>query len=136
MSQRVLFIEDDFMTIDPLVSHLGIRGHAVRVSDAVHDAIELLMWEDFDVIFLDVMLPPGEIFGLEETADGRYTGLRLLEMIRSDSRFERNRNTRIALVTNWREEPQVDEVAARLRVPLLQKPLALSTVEEFVEHDC
>jgi len=132
MSRRVLFVEDDFITIDSVVTHLRILGHDVRIVDTAEDAVEALMWDDYEVVFLDVMLPPGNIFSLEETDDGRYTGLCLLELLRRDDRYARNRDCRVALVTNWREEQRVDASAERYRARLIEKPLALSTIEDFV----
>jgi len=129
---RILFVEDDYMTIDAVVTHLRIEGHEVDLVRTPADAIEKLMWETYQVVFLDVMFAPGEIFDLEETAGGRYTGLSLLEVIHSDERIAERGIPLLVLVTNWRDEPQVEASAERFGVRILRKPLSLKDIEEAI----
>src|SRR5680860_773864 len=110
---RILFIDDDPMTVDVIIEHLKIQGHDLNYVKDVPEAIELLMWEQYDVIFIDVMLPYDKVFTEEETSKGRYTGLKLLEMIYKNNDLSKAREAKIALITNWRGEPEVDRVARR-----------------------
>lgn len=122
------------MTVDAAITHLKLSGHEVDYVRTPAEAIEKLMWESYGVIFIDVMLPPGKVFDLEETADGRYTGLRLLEVVRSDEQIAKNGLPKTVLITNWRDEPQVDAMAERSDVHILRKPLSLKSVEEVIKN--
>lgn len=129
MKQKILFIEDDYMTIECAVMHLQLSGYDVHVADDLGDALARLRYEKFTVVFLDVMLPPEEHFSLLDTAAGRYTGLRLLELVHSDGRYKQARDSKWILVTNWRDEPEVESVAAQNGVCILRKPLSIDAIE-------
>ncbi len=129
---KILFIEDDYITIDCIVTHLELSGHDVHVCDDPSQALCRLRFEEFSNVFLDVMLPPGEQFTLMDTADGRYTGLRLLELIHEDEMYRKAREMQWVLITNWRDEPEVESVADNLGVCIMRKPLTISEVEELI----
>ena len=134
MGHRILFIEDDYMTIECAVTHLQLSGHEVYVCEDVADALVRLRYERFSIIFLDVMLPPGTQFSLVDTVDGRYTGLRLLELVYQDDRYCNARASRWIFITNWRDEPEVDAVAGNRDVRVLRKPLSIAGVEEAMKQ--
>lgn len=132
-STRILIVEDDYMTVEPIVDFLRIEGYTVDVSDDIADAFEKLEFNQYNYIFLDIMMAVGEILDLNETVEGRYTGLKLLELIRLDSRFLHHRQTPVALITNWREEPRIEASALLYRAIILRKPLAIATVKEALK---
>lgn len=131
-SLRLLFVDDDFMTIESVVEYLQMDGHDVDVADTVGDALDKLQYNSYSVIFLDVMMAVGDVLDSLETVNGHYSGLKVLELIRNDDRFQHHKNTRVVLITNWREEARVDEAAAQFSALVLRKPLDLSEVEKVM----
>jgi hypothetical protein len=76
------------------------------------------------------MLPPGEYYTMQETADGRYTGLKLLESLRHiDSAL--GRNVRIFVLTNWRDEPQIDAACRSFRAEIIRKPMSIKMMDDL-----
>ena len=129
---RVLFVDDDYITIASIVDHLRLLGHDVEIADGTLEAVDRLSDVAYDLLLLDVMLPPEGVFTLGETAEGRYTGLRLLERLRESPGLTINREVRVVLITNWRDEPQVDRVAHCMNAEILRKPLTLAAVERYL----
>lgn len=132
MKHRVLFIEDDFITIECAVTHLELSGHEVHVCEDVADGLTRLRYEAWTIVFLDVMLPPGDQFDLSQTVDGRYTGLRVIERVFADQKYEKARSSKWVIITNWRDEPEVDAVAEARGVEILRKPLSIEQLEEII----
>ncbi|OGV36414.1 MAG: hypothetical protein A2X48_03410 [Lentisphaerae bacterium GWF2_49_21] len=132
MKHRILFVEDDYITIDCAVTHLEISGHEVHVCEEIAIALSRLRYENFTMIFLDVMLPPGDQFSLTETVNGRYTGLRVLEKVFTDEHYKQARSASWFLITNWRDEPEVDAVAISHNIPILRKPLTIEQINEAI----
>lgn len=132
MKKKILFIEDDYMTIENAVLHLELSGNKVIVCDTPTAAITHLRYDKFNTIFVDVMLPPGDLFTLTDTAEGRYTGLRLIEFIFSDIKFLNAQKSSWYLITNWRDEPEVESVALKYNIAILRKPLLIKTIEGVI----
>ena len=132
MKHRVLFIDDDVITIECAATHLELSGHEVHICSDITNALARLRFEDFTVVFLDVMLPPEDQFDLSETVDGRYTGLRVIERVFEDPKFEKARASKWIIITNWRDEPEVDAVAEARGVQILRKPLSIDQIEEVI----
>lgn len=80
--KKILIIEDDIFSIQPIKDHLEIIGyHVTIVQDALEAFTEFCSQQEYDLLLIDIMVAPCEIFTSAETADGRYTGLKLLEAI-------------------------------------------------------
>jgi CheY-like chemotaxis protein len=131
-AKRILFVEDDYITIQPIVEYLENLGYTVDVAEDALEAIERFASQSYSHLFLDIMLAPAGVFELEETADGRYTGLRLLEYARTHKAASAVKRAKIALITNWREQPQVDNTAAKYHAKVMRKPLSIADMEEFL----
>jgi two-component system, OmpR family, alkaline phosphatase synthesis response regulator PhoP len=76
---EILWIEDDFNELEPIVLPLKKAGHAITIAPDAKDAIKLLEKKRFDLILLDILLPSGEK-KIERIAD--WTGLELMKVIR------------------------------------------------------
>lgn len=129
---KLLFIDDDTMTIEAIVDHLQINGHAVDVVSTIEDAFDRYHSEKYDVIFSDVMFGRGDYFTSEETDDGRYTGLKFVEKIR-ESESERSQKTKIVIITNWKNDLKVDAAAKKHDARLCRKPLTIDQIEEALK---
>jgi len=131
---NVIIVDDDYITVENLEKYLEIRGFSVATVDTIEEALETLRGAAFDVIFVDIMLPPGDIFTIEETRDGRYTGLKFLELIHMRKAvFNISDSTKIFMITNWREEPQVESFSKQFGFKILNKPLEISTIDRILE---
>lgn len=129
---KILVVEDDVMTIEALVDHLQIEGHEVEVVTTIEDAMDRYHSTRYDIIFSDVMFGRGEFFTSEETDDGRYSGLKLVEYIRSYEKDQDNQ-TRIIIITNWRNDARVDAVAKRCHAIVCRKPLTILQIGEALK---
>lgn len=131
-AKRVLFVDDDYMTIQPIVEYLENLGYTVDVAEDALEAVERFSSQPYSHVLLDIMLAPAGVFDPNETADGRYTGLRLLEYARTEGSASAVNHAKIALITNWREQPQVDSTAAKYCATVMRKPLSIAIMEEFL----
>jgi predicted nucleotide-binding protein len=82
---RVLWIEDDILSVYPVME--AVRDHGIDVvtaSDAA-EAMETLQNDKggFDVILLDVIMEPGQEFTPKETRGGFFTGIALGRRIKA-----------------------------------------------------
>jgi CheY-like chemotaxis protein len=83
---RILWIDEDIGLLQSHYDHLKIIGHhdLVIATDPEKAIEEIDRWGDsIDVIILDIMLPVGEMFSIEEANLGLTTGVILLEQIKS-----------------------------------------------------
>lgn len=132
--KRILIVEDDIFSIQPIKDHLEIIGHHVTIAqDALEAFSQFSSQGEYDILLIDVMVAASGIFTDSETADGRYTGLKLLEVAKLHSKNQAVRNAKVALITNWREEPQIDKIASKYDVTVFRKPLSLEQIEIFVK---
>jgi len=82
MGQRILIIDDDVLAVHYYVRHLSRSGFEVIHHRSADGVLELVQRWEPDVIVLDVMLPPGVEYSLEETNRGLRTGVILSERVR------------------------------------------------------
>lgn len=125
---NILFVDDDYITIDAVVMDAKLRKHNVHVAGNAQEALEKLLYNKYDVVFLDIMMATGSYVDLDARGDGRYVGLAVLDKIHVDGAYIAARQARIYLITNWREEPFVDAVAAKYGRTIIRKPLGLDVV--------
>ncbi|HTY37735.1 MAG TPA: response regulator [Bacteroidota bacterium] len=57
MAIRVLFVDDEAAVREIVSMHLSLEGYEVKVASGGSEAIEMLVYEDFDVILLDIHMP-------------------------------------------------------------------------------
>ena len=121
MSPTVLIIDDDKMPMDYYERALLKRKFIVERCLGTDEARKLLTeWhKPLDLIVLDVMMPPGETFTMDETEEGVITGVFLHKFIRArfanlpiiiftnsqnpalEQRFEGHPQTRLLLKKDW-----------------------------------
>jgi CheY-like chemotaxis protein len=82
---RILFIDDERQRMEPYVWELEDCNHEVVFQDNVDTALETLHDpnESFDMVVLDISMPPGTEYNFEETVGGIRTGILLYAKIRS-----------------------------------------------------
>lgn len=68
MSKLNVLVVDDKKAVTNLFDFtLGYRGHKIRVANSAKDAIDAVQREDFDIAFLDIIMPNQD--GLEVLQD-------------------------------------------------------------------
>ncbi|MBC8031915.1 MAG: response regulator [Pyrinomonadaceae bacterium] len=81
---RIMFVDDERRRMRLYVEELQDNGHEVLFEDNVDSALAVI--EDptrhFDLLVLDISMPPGETFEFEDTRGGARTGLALYDKIR------------------------------------------------------
>src|SRR5436190_1530779 len=81
---RILLIDDEWDLDSTRVEDLMSAGHDVTVINRADEAFARIADTSakFDVVLLDVMMPPEGYASLQATNGGRLTGFRLLDDIR------------------------------------------------------
>ena len=81
---RILFVDDERRRVRLYVQELEKNGHEVVFEDNPDAALKTLqdVSEHFDLLVLDVSLPPSETFKFADTRGGMQTGLPLYDNIR------------------------------------------------------
>lgn len=81
---RMLFIDDEERRMMPVVEELKFAGHDVIFKAQVDSAVELInnQNEEFDLVVIDVSMPPGQKFQAEDTYGGARTGIHLYNLLR------------------------------------------------------
>lgn len=88
--QKILMIDDEPEFIRPHIEALQEEDYEVEVRRSIDDAIHLLRREHFNLIILDMLMPPTEKEQQEDTEellDLRETGARLEKFIREELRI-------------------------------------------------
>jgi CheY-like chemotaxis protein len=81
---RIMFIDDDHRRMRKYVDALESNKHEVIFQENVDLALATLrdQREHWDMVVLDISMPPGKEFKFEDTIGGTRTGLPLYDMIR------------------------------------------------------
>lgn len=82
---KILFIDDERRRMAYVVEELQYAGYEVLFQDDVDSALAFLrdLSERFDLVVLDISMPPGTEFKFEDTDGGSRTGMALYDTIRS-----------------------------------------------------
>ena len=86
MTKRILFIDDEPEFVDPQVVALEEAGYEVTLESAPDAAVALLQERDFDLIILDLIMPPRrrDRERGEQELDFAETGVKLYREIRDE----------------------------------------------------
>lgn len=81
---RIMFIDDERRRQQLYVEELELAGHEVVFQENVDPALEMLKDSSnkFDLVVLDISMPPGTSFEFEDTLGGSQTGLPFYDSIR------------------------------------------------------
>ena len=71
----ILWVDDEVRSIDLYATELQKAGHHVTVVGSVDDAVKSLRSKVFDIMILDNMMPPGDLFTELDTMHGLRTGI-------------------------------------------------------------
>jgi CheY-like chemotaxis protein len=81
---KAMWIDDDPYNLESSKELLELYGMNIQFFTNYETALERLREKDFkyDIIIMDIMMPPQNFFNVEETDDGRRTGILLIPEIR------------------------------------------------------
>ncbi len=82
MPKRILFVDDEDWSVEPYFEKLRDHEIAFDLALDVAQAIKLLQKNRYDLLVVDIMLPPGEIFG--PNVEPRKAGEVFLRRLRSN----------------------------------------------------
>ncbi|MCW8830639.1 MAG: response regulator [Gammaproteobacteria bacterium] len=117
MSQlKVLVVDDNHDLADGLAMVLEDEDHQVTIAYNGADAVDEFNKGSFDVVFLDVKLP--DMSGVEVSQ----------KMHRKDA------NTRVVMMTGYRVEQLLADVADNADVEVLRKPFEINRVLEILNQ--
>jgi len=124
---KVLFLDDEKSLVDSLPLLLRQKGLEVSATHLVDQALEWFSEESFDVVLLDIMMPPAKDMDIEQTAFGRETGVevaRRMKDVRPDVQI-----VAFTVLTD-------PEIRKRIRkagiVEILNKPAELSQIVDVL----
>ena len=82
---RILWIDDDEWKSLPLKETLELHGHEIRFCPDCEEGYKELQKnpENYDVLMLDVMMPPSSMFENKDNNSGDITGLLFYKHIRN-----------------------------------------------------
>ena len=97
----ILFIDDEKRYSQIYKEELELSGYKVVYFNDVADSLDFFNknYENILVVILDIMMPPGKKFKLEDTEYGLRTGIKLYELIR-----EKSPEIPVIIFTNVTEE--------------------------------
>jgi CheY-like chemotaxis protein len=84
MSKKILFVDDEPEFVRPQVTALKDAGYEVTLEMDPDRAVTLLQWQKFDLIVLDLIMPPrqGDEARIDRIPDYAETGVNLHQVIR------------------------------------------------------
>lgn len=114
---KILWLDDNKVTpaYDELVSD-GLEVTAVTNPSQLWDELQAAH-PQFDLIILDIIAPPGDTYGLDETKGGLTTGLLVLEHLRQSPALA----SIPVLIFTIRHEDDVNEYGHKYGVTVLRK---------------
>ncbi|MBM3211803.1 response regulator [Candidatus Poribacteria bacterium] len=81
MKKRVLFIEDEKFFLEQL--QIALKDYDITPAYSAPSGIELIKKKEFDIVLLDIMMPPPLDIDPEVVDFGRSTGVEVCKRIKS-----------------------------------------------------
>ncbi len=126
--KRVLFVEDEEELVRDLPPVLESKGFEVTATTDVAEALRIFAESDFDVVLMDIAMPPASSMNEKNVAYGRETGVGLAQQMQA-----MRPNIPIVALTVIRD-PQI---VSRMRKAgiryILHKPQELQRIVETLQ---
>lgn len=107
---RIFVVDDDMDVADSLVELLDFCGHLVTVSYSGTEAIEIFAQQDFDLVFMDIMMPG-------------------MNGVESFIEFKKLKpHAKVFLMTGFSVQNLLDQAAEEGVAGVLHKPIAVETL--------
>lgn len=126
---KVLFLEDEEILVDDLPVLLGEEGWEVKSTLSISEALEWLDVEDFDVVLLDIMMPPAENMDAEQLNHGRETGIEVARQMK-----KRKSDMPIIAFTVLRDHERLAKIREAGVIEIINKPAELDQIVEVLRR--
>jgi CheY-like chemotaxis protein len=130
MMKRILFVDDEDWSVAPYFEKL--RDHNIEVDLAVNgdEAIERLQKNKYDLLVLDIMLPPGKKIG--KNVEPRKAGAILLHVIRRNEipNMKTTSNVPVVVLTAVAHQKLLENIRQLDVTEIFQKPAPFEEVTE------
>lgn len=126
-NHKLLLVDDDPRQSGPYVEGLRDEGFEVVVVDNSDEAIWHINSSKYDVIVLDLLMPPGTAFSQEESAAGTITGWLLAR------RARRAQPRTLVVILTAAHSADVGEWCAKQKPPVLFFNKAAILYDEFAQ---
>lgn len=114
--KRKIFVIDDNKSIYELFNRgLNKTGFKIDYADNGHDALQILRWQDFDIIFLDIVMP--KMYGLE--------------VIRNIKKIKHKMPT-VVMMTGYSSKELIEEALKLGAVCCMRKPFEIEELLDIV----
>lgn len=130
MPKRILFVDDEDWSVTPYFPKLQDNEVGVDLARDGDQALDMLRQKEYDLIVLDIMLPPGNNIG--RRVEPRKAGAILLEMIRHNeiSGMMTAPEVPIVILTAVTDQKLSDKIKQLEVTEIFQKPAAFEEVTE------
>jgi CheY-like chemotaxis protein len=130
MMKRILFVDDEDWSVEPYFDKL--RDHHIEVELAINgdEAIEKLQKSRYDLIVLDIMLPPGNKIG--KNVEPRKAGTILLHGIRRSEipNMKTASNVPVVVLTAVADQKLLENIKQLGVTEIFQKPAPFDEVTQ------
>ena len=86
---KILLVEDDTIIASGLIYALEQEGYSVRHCERVKSALLIIKEQQFDLAVLDMQLPDGTGFDINEHLKGTDTAVIFLTIVDSENYYRR-----------------------------------------------
>ena len=117
--KKILFIDDEEITSKIGELMLKDLGHDVTTTQSGQEGLKLLKIHDFDLLFLDLMMP--EIYGLD-----------ILKKIRKDKKLKK---LRVIIQTGVMNKEELEEAYRMGVIAIITKPYNKDLLKKILEEN-
>jgi DNA-binding NtrC family response regulator len=116
MAERILVVEDEFLSRNNLCSYLSGEGFEIREAANGAEALEILAAETFDVVITDFVMP-------------HVDGLRLIELINNNWP-----QLPVILITGYLSANAGSIILAGKAAEIITKPIKLESLLDAIKR--
>lgn len=132
MSKRILFVDDEDWSVKPYFEKLQDQGCEVDLAVDGDQALAHLQQNHYDLVVLDIMLPPGEKMG--QDVEPRKTGEVLLRWLRAGKLpdLKTPADVPVVVLTAVTDQKLADKIQELNVAHVFQKPAAFAEVTDRI----
>jgi two-component SAPR family response regulator len=128
-------MDDDFMVWKSGIEFLKLYSHEVSFCQTTDDAVEEFERHEFDLVFLDVNIAPGEYFAQSTHNEDRYVGLIVARHFRKVESALGRPPAKMLFYTNWDDNTTISIASTELGIQYMEKPINLEVLKGLTsEH--
>ncbi|MGH7492149.1 MAG: response regulator transcription factor [bacterium] len=132
MSKRILFVDDEDWSVKPYFEKLQDQDCEVDLALDGDEALARLQQQSYDLVVLDIMLPPGEKMG--QNVEPRKAGEVLLRRLRAAELPGQKTaaNVPVMVLTAVTDQKLSDKIQELNVAEIFQKPASFAEVTDRI----